>query len=84
MHFTEGGDYRLNSETERKAEIFVCVVSAGSNDSYIIPRLAVNLKFSIIHNPVFTKSCTVHAAFKLPPGNAAMPVVAEASFVYIV
>lgn len=80
VHFTKGGDYRINSETE----IFVCVVSAGSPDSYIISRLAVNLKFSIIHIPLFTESRTVCTAFELPPGNRALSVVAEAGFVYIV
>lgn len=62
----------------------MCVVSAGSYDSYIISRLVVNLKFSIIHIPVFTKSCTVRTTFELPPGNPALFVVAEESFVYIV
>lgn len=64
--------------------MFVCVLSAGSYDSYIIPRLPVNPKFYIIHNPLFTKSCSVCAAFELPPGSRALSVVAEASFVYIV
>lgn len=62
------------------------VVSAGSSDSYIISRLAVNLTFSIIHIPLFTKSCTVQSASELPPGNLALfrCVAEEASFVYIV
>ncbi len=83
VHFTKGGDYRLNSETERR-QIFLCVVSAGSHESYIISRLTVNLKFSITPIPLITKSCTVSTAFDLPPGNLALSVVAEASFVYIV
>lgn len=62
----------------------MCVLSAGSHDSYIIPRLAVNLKFSVIHILLFTKSCTVCAAFETPQGNRVLSVVAEASFVYIV
>lgn len=63
----------------------MCVLSAGSHKSYIIiPRLAVNLRFSIIHIPLFTISCTVCTIFELPQGNQVLSVVAEASFVYIV
>lgn len=60
-----------------------CVFSAWSYSYYIISRLAMNLKCSIIHIPLFT--CAVFTALELPPGNLALlPVAAEASFVYIV
>lgn len=75
---------RLKAYHREEADISVCVVSAGSYDSYIISRLAVNLKFLVIHIAVFTKSCTVRTAFELPPENPAPSAVAEASSVYIV
>lgn len=85
MHFRKGVIYRLCSETARSQwYLSVCMVSAGSSTSYIISRLPVNLKICIIHNTSLTKSYSVHTAFELPPGNWALSVVSEASFVYIV
>lgn len=64
--------------------VCVCGVSAGSKTLTSSPDWLWVLHFSIIHIPSFTKSRSVRTAFELPPGNPALSVVAEASFVYIV
>lgn len=46
------------------------------------PDFTVTFTSSIIQMMLFTSHCAACAAFELPPGNSALSVVAEASFVY--
>lgn len=63
----------------------LCVMSQ-QEDLTLIPSPDFTMTFtsSIIQIMLFTSHCAVRTAFELPPGNSALSVVAEASFVYIV